>query len=84
MSRDPRTGDREPTSCSHFCYGCPTLYKTRKLGTAAKINTRNNAEFGQLYTLNRKGRPVRRTETVSWTPVSPAPMETEPENILPR
>ncbi len=68
ISRDPQAADKDPATHSHFCHGCPTVYQTRKVGAAANYDTRYKAQYDELYSLNHKGRPVRRRETVSWTP----------------
>lgn len=61
---DPRKADGCSASKDNFCYGCSMPYRT------SRGHNRRSAQdyaFDDLFTMGRKGNPVRRPETVSYS-----------------
>jgi MoaA/NifB/PqqE/SkfB family radical SAM enzyme len=54
---DPTRSDGEPALKSHFCDACPVLFETTRNENAHWGNT---TSFEEVYTLNEKGKPVRK------------------------
>ncbi len=54
---DPTASDRQPELKNHFCDSCPVLFETTYAETTAWGNRQT---FEEMYTLNEKGKPVRR------------------------
>jgi hypothetical protein len=61
MAANPASIGGEAEQKDHFCHGCPVLYETN-----AEDNKRiaPDHRWEDLYDLDDKGRPVRRSETV--------------------
>ncbi len=55
---DPTLSEREPALKSHFCDACPVLFETTR---NEKALWGNSAIFEDVYALNEKGKPVRKT-----------------------
>jgi hypothetical protein len=55
---DPTKSSNEPVLKKHFCDACPILFETTRNENAA---WGNQSTFEELYVLNEKGRPVRKS-----------------------
>jgi len=55
---DPTRSEREAALKSHFCDACPVLFETTR---NEKALWGDRASFEDVYALNEKGKPVRRT-----------------------
>jgi MoaA/NifB/PqqE/SkfB family radical SAM enzyme len=54
---DPTASDRDPKLKEHFCDACPVLFETTRNENAL---WGDRASFDEVYTLNEKGKPVRK------------------------
>lgn len=57
VASDPTRSNHEPALKSHFCDACPTLFETTHYDKAQWGHT---SRFEDVFTLNEKGRPVRK------------------------
>ena len=58
MVSDPTRSETDPTLKEHFCDACPVLFETTRNENA---RWGNQATFEDVYTLNEKGKPVRKS-----------------------
>ena len=56
---NPECVESEPELKDHFCYACPIAFETDRRKT---LLAANQLDYEQVYTLNERGRPVRRSE----------------------
>ena len=57
---DPTRSDSEPALKNHFCDSCPILFETTRNENA---HWADRSSFEDLYTLNEKGKPIRKAES---------------------